>query len=395
MYQARISNSGAIMAQGSAEELQKSFDVAKKTTYLVGVNPFQADREITARFIFSALLMLAIYVFCCYTLWVLGSEWQTSLEVFQVLMLNFLGTNKIWLGFMRVHDYYLLFVSTEEIYKKFDEDIRNRPILRKMVRILVAMLKSMVVIYTLSGSLIFLLMTTVVLITKEKVLLLRVYIPFVDHTTPVGYVITTAFHMLMIAFCVNGYLASDSVFVSTILPIVGYTNSLRREIDNFNASLDEIERNEEEITEQLMRIVKLHQMIVEYECQAVKFFKDSNLVQVSLQAGLLLVLVFMGLILHYLPAMCATLAVLFELTLYCSLGTVITTKNNQMMVDIYAINWHLLPKSQRMLVVFMLHRAQNGKNLYVGNFAPMNMTTYVQILKTVYTFLAMLITMMH
>ncbi|XP_062712603.1 odorant receptor 67d-like [Aedes albopictus] len=382
------------MTRGSAEELEKSFEVAKKTTYLVGLNPFIGDRTVTGRFVFSALLMLGIYFLCFYTLWVVGSEWQTSLEVIQILMLNVLGTNKLWLGFMRSYDYYLLFVSSADIYKIFDADIRNRPILRQMVRILAVTLKSMALIYTLSGSLILVLMTAVILITKERLLLLRIYIPFVDHTTPVGYAITTALHMLMIAYCVNGYLASDSVFVSTIFPIVGYTNALRNEIDNFNATLHEVEQNEDEIAEQLMHIVKLHQRIVQYEGQAVAFFKETNLIQINLQAGLLLALVFMGLILHYLPAMCTTLAILFELTLYCSLGTIITTKNNKMILDIYDIDWHLLPKSKQMLVLFMLHRAQNGRSLCVGNFAPMDMQTYVKILKTVYTFLAMLITVM-
>lgn len=50
-----------------------------------------------------------------------------------------------------------------------------------------------------------------------------------------------------------------------------------------------------------------------------------------------------------------------------------------MIHDIYEIGWHRLDKPQQQMVAFMLHRAQNAKELSVGGVAPLNLVTYVQV----------------
>ncbi|EDS45066.1 Odorant receptor 83c [Culex quinquefasciatus] len=137
-------------------------------------------------------------------------------------------------------------------------------------------------------------------------------------------------------------------------------------------------RNEKLITEKLVRICKLHQMIVEFEQDAVEHFKYGCAVQILFQAGTLMITIFLSYICGYVQAASIFMALLFQLTQYCALGTIVTAKNDQMTIDIYGIEWYRLGNTQQQIVVFMLHRAQTAKDLSVGGIAPLNVETYVK-----------------
>lgn len=314
------------MAKGSSEELRKSFDILVKTTYLVGINPFTPNRDVTVRFVISVLLLLTLYLLCAYTAWELRSEWQTAMEVLGYFMTIILGTNKMWLGFVQKPSYYLLFVGTEEIYTEFNTNDRNKPELRKTVNLLANILKIMVAVYS-GGFLILMLAIIVIMVmTNEKLLVLRLYFPFVDHTTMDGFVFTLCLQMFLLAYGVNGFLAADTAFMTTIVPLIGYANSFKNEVDSLNQLLENPNIDSSQSSEQLMRIIKLHKMIVEYQISVIALFKAANLTQTFLNAALMLVLVFMSFTLHYYQALSFLLPVFFELTLYCSLGTIIKAK---------------------------------------------------------------------
>ncbi|XP_058823335.1 uncharacterized protein LOC131684451 [Topomyia yanbarensis] len=382
-------------SKGSSEALDKSFDIARKRTFMVGINPFIPEREVNVRFVCSALLMVIVYILCFYTIWELRSDLAKVAEVCLALLLVMQGSNKIWVGFVHKSRYYQLFHDTAIIYENFDADERNRPILKDTVDKLALALKGMVLLYGTAGSLMMILVVLVSVVTGEKFYFLTLYIPSVDYTTTLGFVITTCMHMILISYWLNGYLASDTTFMSNIMPIIGYANSFRNEIINFNQMLQVPDRNEKEIAAKLVHICQLHQLIVTYEENAIQHFKSGNLIQVGLQACTILGTVFMFYIYRYLPALSMMVAVLFELTQFCALGTIVTAKNDQMLIDIYEINWHLLKKPQQQIVAFMLFKSQNAKDLTAGGFAPLNMVTYVQVLKTIYTFLAMLLTVLE
>ncbi|XP_058447312.1 putative odorant receptor 71a [Malaya genurostris] len=385
----------SMASKGSSKELDKSFNIARKTAYLVGINQFIPEREVNIRFVGSVMLMTSVYLMSFYTLWVKRSDWQGIAEVLLVLLLVVQGTNKIWVGFVHKSRYCQLFKDTAEIYAHFDADERNRPILKRTVDMLAFSLRAMVILYITAGVMMVLFVVLVTLITGEKFFCFTLFIPFVDHTTTVGYMITSGIHMILVVLWLNGYLASDTNFMANVMPIIGYSNSFRNEITNFNIFLKYQIKDEKQIAEKLVHICQLHQMIVKYEINAIEHFKSGNVIQIGFQACTILATVFMGYIYQYLQGIAMMVAVLFELTQFCALGTIITAKNEQMCRDIYDIDWHLLKKPQQHIVAFMLHQSQIPKDLTAGGFAPLNMTTYVQVLKTIYTFFTMLITVLE
>ncbi|KAL9697810.1 hypothetical protein quinque_001251 [Culex quinquefasciatus] len=366
-------------ASTSLQEFRNSFETVRKVTYMVGINVFTLEPDLNVRFFGSAMFMALIYVLCFYTGWVLReAEGYRILEMVMILVLNAQGTNKMWIGFVHKPRYCRLFQSSEQIYESFDSDERNRPVLRDLVAKMNLLLKWIVIVYASSGLLIVVLVALYAIVAREKFLALTIIVPFVDHTSLTGYLIVYLTHMAMAAFCAIGYLASDTAFIVTVVPIIAYANSLQNEIRNFNLLLQAPERDETLIAEKLLRICHLHQMIDEFEQEAIAHFKGGCLVQVALQAGTLLLTIFLAYICGYVQALSIFMALIFQLTQYCALGTIVTAKNDQMIHDIYEIGWHRLDKPQQQMVAFMLHRAQNAKELSVGGVAPLNLVTYVQ-----------------
>ncbi|EDS26719.1 Odorant receptor 83c [Culex quinquefasciatus] len=243
---------------------------------------------------------------------------------------------------------------------------------------MVFILKATTVIYVTAGGAIIFSVVLYSAFTRQHFIAISVFIPYVDHTSSIGYMLTFVVHALMIVFCCNGYLASDTAFMATVVLIIGYANSLQNEIVNFNHLLTMPKRDEKLISEKMARIGHLHQMVVEFELDAVKHFQGGCLVQILTQAGAVLICIFLGYICGYVQAFSVLVGLCFQITQYCALGTIVTAKNEQITRDIYDIGWNLLQKPQQKMIVFMLHRAQVARDLTVGQMAPLNMVTYVK-----------------
>ncbi|KAL1377154.1 hypothetical protein pipiens_001556 [Culex pipiens pipiens] len=120
-------------------------------------------------------------------------------------------------------------------------------------------------------------------------------------------------------------------------------------------------------------------MIVDFELDAIEHYAGGCLVQISTQAGSVLLCIFLGYICGYVQAISISMGLAFQITQYCALGTIVTAKNEQITADIYDIGWNKLQKPQQQMVAFMLHRAQIARDLTVGQVAPLNMVTYVKV----------------
>ncbi|EDS45067.1 Odorant receptor 83c [Culex quinquefasciatus] len=366
--------------EGSLCEFRKSFETVRKASYMIGIDTSTPERDTNIRIIGSNLFLMALYVVCLYSGWFLRADWYSLLELSVCLLLTLQGSSKMWTAIVHKVRYFELFQTTERIYERFDSDERNRPILIDVIAKMNLLIKGIVIVYVSSGLLIVVVVVLYASITRQKFLALTAFIPFVDYTTSAGYILHSMLHLSMIVICVDGYLAADVAFIITVVPIIAYGNCLQNEIRHLNLLLQTPQRNEKLITENLVRICQLHQMIVEFEQDAVEHFKFGCAVQILFQSGTLLVTIFLTYICGYLQAACIFMALFFQLTQYCALGTIVTAKkNNQMIIDIYDIEWYLLDKPQQRIVSFMLFRAQTAKDLSVGGVAPLNVVTYVKV----------------
>ncbi|XP_017773456.1 PREDICTED: odorant receptor 67c-like [Nicrophorus vespilloides] len=80
------------------------------------------------------------------------------------------------------------------------------------------------------------------------------------------------------------------------------------------------------------------------------------------------------------------LALFWQLSLYCFYACEITNSALLVTEGIYFMKWYSCTKSIKSILVFNTMRMQRTIEFTVGKFAPLNLTTYLQILKGTYTY---------
>lgn len=82
---------------------------------------------------------------------------------------------------------------------------------------------------------------------------------------------------------------------------------------------------------------------------------------------------------QYLPCYGILVMFMVQLLVYCMLGTILTLKNEDLIMLLYDINWYMLEKQEKRHLLLMLHRSQNFVELSVGGLTPMNMVTFLAV----------------
>lgn len=67
-------------------------------------------------------------------------------------------------------------------------------------------------------------------------------------------------------------------------------------------------------------------------------------------------------------------------------------QNEQLLGHIYDINWYLLPADQMKHVGLMLHQAQNPTSVTIGKYAPLNVESYMTLLRSIFSYVMVLVT---
>ncbi|XP_062542279.1 uncharacterized protein LOC134210252 [Armigeres subalbatus] len=165
----------------------------------------------------------------------------------------------------------------------------------------------------------------------ERTFAINVLLPGIDPDTHWGYVLTVAYQMFLLAIAMAGISAFDTTFMIFVSNLAGL-------VDVYTNKLKELDRL--------------------LEKRKTKPAEVRTLVREILIA-------------HY--------------------GIVRRDYNDEVILAINGTMWYMLDKSQLKMIQFMLHRCQNPSNLTVGGFAPLNIETFVEIMKTIYQFFAMMI----
>jgi len=82
--------------------------------------------------------------------------------------------------------------------------------------------------------------------------------------------------------------------------------------------------------------------------------------------------------------------VLTQLTLYSFIGNYLKSEMEEIGISIYQSAWYSFPRKLTKNVVFILTQIKSPVTLQAGNFIIVNLSTYVSILKTSFSYLSVL-----
>ncbi|EDS34845.1 Odorant receptor 94b [Culex quinquefasciatus] len=214
------------------------------------------------------------------------------------------------------------------------------------------------------------------------------FIPGVDRTTWVGYLLNLAFHTLQAFEAGAGLLATDLCFFNLMINAIGQLDVLIIGLKKLGEAATSDELAE---TELLNDIIEKHVEHVKYlsameSHMKAGYFINNVCLITELVTCLHVVLTndeiwFTGISL----AICYS----FQLVIPCFMGTFLSSKNDELIREIYNIPWNELPIPAQHSLQLLLHAAQTPVTLSDG-FAPIDLDSFLEIYKKIYSYLAMI-----
>ncbi|XP_055589098.1 odorant receptor 67d-like [Uranotaenia lowii] len=230
---------------------------------------------------------------------------------------------------------------------------------------------------------------------QQRTMILAVLVPGFDPETHFGFVATSAYHVFLIFMGTYGSLAADlgmMLITFNIIGIVDIFKNLLKELDDM-LELDDF--NERKIHESVLQVCVAHKEVIAYEEALDKSYRRVVFVQVMTSVAILSTTLFVFYMTMQIANLLFMLAAILQLLEFCILGVTITIKNDQIVRALYDIRWYKLPVKQQRILSFILFKSQNAVEMTIGGLAELNMSTFVEIVKTIYTYFAMMIQFIH
>lgn len=406
------------MAFREQQYLDRNFDYICRMLDLLGQNVLEPNYRPNWRTAYITSIVVIVMSELVYLLWTERSDLFAFLQVLPTLLFSCIGVQNVLVCALRSEKVLALRTKLTEILKIMAETEGNGPILCKGLQLSRLLQKCLMVLYALAAVAGIIVPLIIWAAWGKKILLFTPFVPKADPSTAVGFVETLVFQGYILLGAGTMYTAHECMFIAFIMPYAAYVNAFCNEIKELNSMLVALpESDDSKIQNQLHRIEKLHQLLIEYVSMLQDLYNSYMLSKVALIylgviSAILVILTFAD------PMSCIFLALLFEkLTKSCLMGTIITVKvglfpwiltsnlninvncvlfqNEQIMDHVYDINWFRLSADQAKQVGFMLHMSQNPTSITIGNLAPLNVESYMSLVKSIYSYVMVLITFLE
>lgn len=81
---------------------------------------------------------------------------------------------------------------------------------------------------------------------------------------------------------------------------------------------------------------------------------------------------------------------MIQLTLYGTIGNYLKTEMEEIGLSVYQSTWYNFPAKLTKYLIFIIMRSESPVTLKAGNFIVVNLATYLNILRTSFSYLSVL-----
>ncbi|XP_053696907.1 odorant receptor 67d-like [Sabethes cyaneus] len=345
---------------------------------------------------YLCLLCLALFsLSIVYTSYVHWTDWYAVMDSLSISGIGFQGMIKLYAGLAKTSYFQEKYLNIRALHQRSTENPRDNLSMVKCALIVLYVFRFFFVTYFVAGSAFFVLPIYMLVIKQEKTLILPLELPFVETFSDAGYVIIMVYHAVMVIIAIAGILAADMGIMIYVLHIVGIVDVFVNNLDELDEMLVQPDTSERAKQQKFTEICIMHREIIRYEEDLDECYYYTVFVQVITSVSCLSLTLFVVYMTRNWIRGMFILATFFQLLEFCLLGTALRVKNDHAIDAIYNCKWHLLSTSDKRRLAIMLHRAQNPVEMTIGGLALLNMETFVEIIKTIYSYFAMMISFLE
>lgn len=309
----------------TAEELfHQLFSNVSRLFELIGMNGLDPDFGPNRRMIWTWTMLLVAITNVAFYLWKQSSDMVEFLMVVPYACFVIQALHMTIKVLVNHSNYRLLHAKSKQIFDMLNETSTSRKLMAESLQFGTVLQGLLAALYSMSFIFIISMPLFIWCISGEKILLLMYSLPAVDENTTQGFLETLALHVaiLLASFC--GFVGIDCFFLALIIPIIAFVDGTENEIHELNKLLELEDTNP--IQPKLDRIVQLHQLLIEYEQMLEDIYNFVMLVKVgTIVIGMIsaILTIFTN---QDKMAFVFVVILLEQLTQYCMLGTVISSK---------------------------------------------------------------------
>ncbi|XP_065088823.1 putative odorant receptor 83c [Ochlerotatus camptorhynchus] len=339
---------------------------------------------------FTCLSLLSFILFTGYTVYLHWGDWFQVIETLSLVGMGSSSLVKAYSGLMNSDFYRGNYRRLTALYRNNGKHKKNN---RQLVYwgVLIDYAYWFFLAIFISGSFGFLIIPMYTYIRfNERLLLINLHIPGIDTDTSLGYAVTTAYHLMLLGLAVAGILVADLAVIIVIGHVAGITDVFKNALNELDQLLETNDRNAEQIRKKLLEVCVIHQEIITYEEDLDAAHGAIVFVQVLSSVACIALSLFNFYMTLNIGILTFLAMAFFQLLQYCVMGTILTIKNDEIMLALGDTRWYYLPCEMQKMMGFMLQRSQNAVEMTIGGISLLNMETFVEIIKKIYSYSAML-----
>ncbi|XP_070063778.1 putative odorant receptor 83c isoform X1 [Drosophila virilis] len=329
----------------------------------------------------------SIIMYMCFTIVTVFKEfkenWMFLIQAFATTGSVVQGINKLCVGILSARTVSELYLQIENIYLDFEKnhDPRYPKALlhncRKLRRVLLLVGVSYVI--GVCG----IILTTVVasIVTGQTYLSMHFHLPGLDVNTKLGGWMTQAVHCICVVIGGTGLYAGDMVIIVYLLQSFVYADFLKFKVDALNTHVNIIQNDKLQCqtSEMLVDIARWHQIFTTFIAKCNDMFFILVSVQVASSALCIVITIFALLTSEWLGGYCYLCILVSNLYLYCVLGTMLESCNDNVMYEMYNISFYDLSAEHQRFVLFMLVKSQQPGVIRLLGVMPLSVSSALQV----------------
>ncbi|EDS44805.1 conserved hypothetical protein [Culex quinquefasciatus] len=296
---------------------------------------------------------------------------------------------------------------TTDLYRE-ECNPRTKSFLMDSVFLLSVVLKVMLTCYAFTSISMDVAPLLFTIVSGEKILPFGFYLPYLDRFTWFGYFSNYVMHIFMTVYVSSMDMGTDSIYMMTLMSAFTQIDLLKLSLEEMSEMVDQ---KHEDLENFFKKLINRHQEHLQY-LRTVEIVYCFNFFLTFLcLASVLIMSLFAVVKLSWYQGYVFIAFISYQLFFGCFLGTLLAMKvialfrrvnpllivgfgpfqNEQLQHEIYKISWYKLSIPHQKLLQFILKSAQEPVCLTVI-FAPLDMGTFLQVYKSIYSMFTMLLT---
>ncbi|XP_055605515.1 odorant receptor 67d-like [Uranotaenia lowii] len=362
----------------SVELFRTNIALIRRMARLVGADVLQDNYRPNLR-TYRTMLFIALYfVFLIYTLWFHTSGFLQILKTLAPVGMGIQGLYKLY-NVLANRNFFIERGVYLELFHEENKHHSRSQLLTERMRQTYTLNKLLLVAYFMAVAGYGMYPFYYYIVYRERMLAINVLVPGIDSESVVGFFATVVFQFSLLTTALIGIAAADSALLFYMANLTVLVEVYKGSLQDMNDLLEASKPDLKAIRKRTKEIFAEHYEVISYQVELEKGYFGLNFIQITTSVACLAMILFLCYMDNYIPGYGFLIGAFFQLLEFCLLGTIFTVQNEDMVLSIYDVKWYLLPKEEKRMWNFMLHKSQNAVNMTIGGLAILNVETFVVV----------------